>query len=97
MLQGYPSFNVALANTLNSFPPSIHDNNLKSKRLLKPESITKVKVLDNSDFVLTGGSDGSINIWSTKTRLHKVGGHNFKSKLHSTDEFDKLKPTLITK
>lgn len=82
MLQGYPSWNVPLENTLNSLPPSVHDTGLTNKKHLKPEGIKTVKNLKESDFILTGGQDGSINIWNSKIRLHRVCGYNFKSKLY---------------
>ena len=31
---------------------------------------------------MTGASDGSINIWNTALKLHRVGMHNVKEQLH---------------
>jgi signal transduction histidine kinase len=32
-----------------------------------------------NDFVMTGSSEGSVNIWNTSTKLHRVAEHNLSS------------------
>lgn len=82
MLKGFPTWNVPLAKTLNNIPPSVHENGLTDKKLVKHHRIDKVMTLDKSDFVLTCGKDGSVNVWNTNLKLACVGAHNFKSKLY---------------
>lgn len=97
MLKGFPSWNVPLAMTLNNLPPSIHQNSLSSKKLVKPEKVDFVKTLGNSDFIMTGAKDGSINIWNTRVKLHCTGSHNFKSKMYEPEDVHHLSIDQVNK
>eukprot|EP00347_Sterkiella_histriomuscorum_P017580 403348792 len=89
LLKGLSTWNVPINETLNSMPPQVHDNNLEG---LKQNycSIDSVKSIQNSDLILTGSKDGSINIWSSKLRLQKISGLNLKLKLYQEKEIDQL-------
>ena len=88
MVKGFPTWNVPLSRTLNSFPPSLHENQLSNskKLLIRPaDKINFIKQLDGSDFVLAGSRGGSVSVWNSRLRLHCVGGINYKSKLYQED------------
>jgi hypothetical protein len=70
---------------------------LSNKKNIKPQKIEFVKTLENSDFVMTGAKDGSINVWNTRIRLHCTGNHNFKSKLYEPEDFHHLSIDQVTK
>ena len=56
-----------------------------------------LKTLPDSDFILTGAKDGSINIWNTRIRLHATGSYNFKSKLYEPEDLHHLSIDQVTK
>jgi len=77
MLKGYDTFNVPLAKTINSLPPSLHQNFATA---IVPEfaNIELARQLSTSAVVLTGSKTcGSINLWSTQLGLNLLGGFNF--------------------
>jgi hypothetical protein len=84
MIKGYPTWNVPLSDTLNSMPPSIH--NLNDEEC---SEIAGVKTLVKSGAIMTTSLDGSVNIWDTKVKLHRVAQHNFKAQMFKDEVKDK--------
>lgn len=77
MLKGFDTWNVPLSKTINSLPPSLHQNFLPVSEP-KYAAIDVIRYLSNSDFVLTGSkTSGSINIWSSRLGMNLVAGYNF--------------------
>lgn len=88
MLKGLQTWNVPLHKTINSLPPSIHQNFLPSSEP-KYAAIDTIKSLSLSDFVLTGSKKfGSINLWSSKLGLNLVGGFNFTKQVHQAKQLE---------
>lgn len=68
MLKGFPTWNVKLEDTINNMPPQVHENGLKREKK-NHHRIDYVKTIQGSDYVMTAGKDGSINVWNTKLKL----------------------------
>ena len=82
LLKGLETFNVPLASTINSLPPSLH-RNFATASAPKFADIDVVKYLSFSDLVLTGSRiAGSVNVWSNKLGMNLVGGFNFLNDLY---------------
>lgn len=72
MLKGFPSWNVPLAHTLNNLPASVHENSQGRPAIIE-------SVLGVGSMALTAASDGSVNIWNTKSVLQRLGRYDFKA------------------
>ena len=69
MVKGFPSWNVPLSRTLNKLPPGVHESEVKITEKKKPETISGVKTVDESSFLLSVASDGSVNVWNSAVTL----------------------------
>jgi hypothetical protein len=86
MLKGLDTFNVPLASTINSLPPSLH-RNFATSSVPQFGDIDVVKHLSFSDLVLTGSRNlGSINVWSNKLGMNLLGGFNFLNDLYKAQD-----------
>lgn len=84
MLKGIDTFNIPIAQTINSLPPSLHCN-FAPVHVPQYADIDVVKHLPFSDLVMTGSTQfGSVNIWSSHLGMQLLGGFNFMSDLYST-------------
>ena len=85
--------NVPLANTLNKLPQSVHENGLTDgdRSHMKIKSVKKI---EGAPLVMTGASDGSVNVWSTEVKLHRLGVHNLKYALDLDCNQEVLKDLL---
>ena len=94
MVKGYPTWNVKIEDTLNSLPPQVHENGL-TNNLKNHSKIDYVKTVKDSDIIMTGSNDGSINIWHSKLNLQLLGSHNFKSKFYNEEEINACSANLL--
>ena len=85
MLRGEPCANVPLSVTLR-YLPSVRHTNLE----MESQEITHTEHKSDSQFVMTGSADGSVNVWNARLRLFKVLSTNFKMRLEA-----KVKPTAL--
>jgi hypothetical protein len=79
MLNGLPSPNVELAETVNNLPSS-HHLNRKGKRA----AVTKLLSSPDSSIIATCGTTGEVNIWNAELTLFKLKTVDLKEDFKNT-------------
>jgi len=98
LLRGLRTWNVTLAQTVNSLPPALQRDMIAGLSQPSLAPIDNVKSLSRSNFVITGSrASASLNIWTSTLGLCFVGGYNFRDQFYKHGGSGKLYFESMTK